>query len=184
MLQPATVFVPPPLAVPGPVLVSFAVVALTRKVPQGHLVELREPDWHAAVAALQRDPSGRFQIPPREFEALIAGLYKAAGFDEVILTPSSGDFGIDVVATKWGDYGYKVLGQVKRYAHDHLVKAEEVRSFVFALDRDKSASRGIVTTTSDFAPGVPHEFKEWVPTRVDLVNGTRLLDMLANPKRR
>ena len=49
---------------------------------------------------------------------------------------------------------------------------------VGVLDRDKSASKGVVTTTSEFAPGVWEEFKEYIPNRLELRGGPALCEWL------
>jgi len=50
------------------------------------------------------------------WEEIIAGAYKKAGFDEVTLTPRSGDLGRDVIAIKKGLGSVRVIDQVK---HSH-----------------------------------------------------------------
>jgi hypothetical protein len=37
-----------------------------------------------------------------------------------------------------------------------------------------------VTTTSDFAPGIADEFKLYMPHRLELVNGPRMLERFAH----
>ena len=58
--------------------------------------------WFEIVKLLKADPSLAFQIPPRKWEEIIAGAYKKAGFEEVTLTPRSGDHGRDIIAVKQG----------------------------------------------------------------------------------
>jgi len=56
-----------------------------------------------------------------------------------------------------------------------LVTANDVRAFYHTLnDYDRKASKGMVTTTSGFAPGCEKEFAEYMPTRLELVNGQDL----------
>ena len=58
----------------------------------------------------------------------MAGAYSKAGFDEVTLTPHSGDFGRDVIAIKRGIGSIRVIDQVKAYKKGHLVTANDVRA--------------------------------------------------------
>jgi restriction system protein len=46
------------------------------------------------------------------------------------------------------------------------------------LDRDRKASKAIITTTSTFAPGVLKEFKDSMPSRLELRDGAQLREWL------
>jgi hypothetical protein len=46
----------------------------------------------------------------------------------------------------------------------------------FFLAQD--VSKGIVRTTSDFAPGIFEEFKAFLPSRLELKNGVTLIEWL------
>jgi len=157
-----------------PPLALGALVTPYGKVAEGSLVVAVGPAWKAFVAALEKDPNFFFQLDPRKFEELLAAAYDQAGFDEVILTPRSGDGGRDVIATKKGLFTVRFIEQAKLYSPGHLVTADEVRSLVGVLSMDTLASKGLVTTTSDFAPGCYKEFANWMPTRLELVNGRSL----------
>jgi restriction system protein len=166
---------PPPLAglllqtilVPGP------------KTDEGSIIEAVSLPWFKIIEVLAADPSAAYQIPPHVWEEIIAGGYERAGYDEVILTPRSGDYGRDVIATKRGMGTVRVIDQVKAYKPGHLVTANDVRALLGVLLAD-GASKGFVTTTSDFAPRlredpliVPH-----IPQRLDLTNGDTLIARL------
>jgi restriction system protein len=134
---------------------------------------------------MKGDPSIIYQIDDRKWEELIAAAYKKAGFDEVILTPRSNDHGRDVIAVKHGFWSVRIIDQVKAYGPGHLVTANDVRALVGVLLSDQNATKGIVTTTSDFAPKIHEDpfIKPHIPYRLDLVNGVELvkrLDALAN----
>jgi len=60
---------------------------------EGKLIECIDAPWRVIVELLRRDPNAAYQIPPAKWEEIIAGAYWKAGFDEVILTPRSGDRG-------------------------------------------------------------------------------------------
>jgi restriction system protein len=132
------------------------------------------------VALLEKNPHLAFEIPPGRWEEIIAGAYQASGFDEVILTPRSGDYGRDVIATKRGIGSVRVIDQVKAYKPGHNVTANDVRALVGVLHGD-GASKGFLTTTSDFAPLLRGDplIQPFVPSRLELVNGDALLARLA-----
>jgi hypothetical protein len=56
-----------------------------------------------------------------------------------------------VIAVKHGLGTVRVIDQVKAYQPRHRVKADDVRALLGVLEADK-ASRGFLTTTSDFTP--------------------------------
>jgi restriction system protein len=92
----------------------------------------------------------------------------------VILTPRSGDGGRDIIASKPGVGAVRIIDQVKAYAPKHRVTAEDVRALVGVLTRDQNVSKGIVTTTATFAPGVHEEWKALIPFRLELKDGPTL----------
>jgi restriction system protein len=113
---------------------------------------------------------------------MIAGAFKRAGYDDVILTPRSGDHGRDVIATRHGIGCVKILGSVKAYKPGHLVTHEAVRSLHGVVAADANASKGIIATTSDFAPTLGNDrfLKTLMPTRIELINGDQLQKWLAS----
>lgn len=140
------------------------------------LVTLTSLVWGSIVNELKADWSKAFEIPSHVWEEVIAGAYKRAGFDEVILTPRSGDFGRDVIAIKNGTGCVKIIGSVKAYKPGHLVKHDDVRALLGVLSGNSNASKGMITTTSDFAPRIPIDpfIKPFLPTRLELVGGRTL----------
>ena len=136
--------------------------------------------WFEIIEQLQKDPDILYLIPPRKLEELIAGAYERAGFPEVILTPRSGDLGRDVIAIKPGFCSIRIIDQVKAYRPGHKVSADEVRALTGVLYTDLNASKGLVTTTSDFAPRITEDrhLKPLMPHRLELKNGRRLLEWL------
>ena len=73
-------------------------------------------------------------------------------FDEVVLTPSSGDLGRDVIAIKKGFGSIRFIDQVKAFSPSHVVTANDVRALPGVLQADQNATKAIFTTTSTFAP--------------------------------
>ncbi|TVT50251.1 MAG: restriction endonuclease [Denitromonas halophila] len=148
------------------------------RTDDGTLIEAVAIPWFTILEILRRDPKAAFQISPRRWEEIIAGAYSAAGFDEVILTPSSGDLGRDVIATKNGFGSIRIYDQVKAYKPGHLVTAEEVRAMNGILTGN--VSKGVITTTSDFAPRIQEDriLKPLMPHRLELKSGVKLLAWL------
>jgi restriction system protein len=108
--------------VSGPsVLLQAAVVTLGEKTTDGHLINAVAAPWYEIAKLIERDPGVIYQISPRKWEELIAGWYVAYGFDEVTLTPGSGDFGRDIIAVKHGVLSVRIIDQVKAYAPGHVV---------------------------------------------------------------
>jgi restriction system protein len=148
------------------------------KVDEGMIVRAVTPAWLAILKELHPGVQVLLRLTDREFEELIAGAYRQMGA-EVILTPRSGDHGIDVIAVfpKFGTI--RILDQAKRYAPRHLVTAGEVREMWATLDRHPRAAKACITTTSGFAPGVYTEFADVMPDRLLLRNGHDLTKWLS-----
>ena len=166
---------------PNPSLVlQTALVDLGSKTSEGVIIEAVTVPWLEILKALERSPELLFDFVkyPRKFEEFIAGAYERAGYSKVELTPPSGDRGRDVIATMSGIVTVRVLDQVKAYSPGHKVDAEAVRAMAGVLNSDKRASKGVVTTTSEFAPGVSDEFKDYIPERLELRDGPALREWL------
>jgi restriction system protein len=121
-------FGPPPAQHAPEFLLRAAILTRGNKVEDGTLIEGVAIPWFEILDILRRDPAAAFEIPAHKWEEIVAGAYVAAGFDEVILTPRSGDLGRDVIATKSGFGSIRIYDQVKAYKPGHLVTAEEVRA--------------------------------------------------------
>jgi restriction system protein len=134
------------------ILVGAALVEKGDKDPDGDIIIAVTPMFRRFLRELERDPNALYQLDSRQFEELIAGAYEEYGCEEVILTPRSGDRGRDVIATS------RMFGTVRIL--------------------DQVASKGIVTTTSIFAPGVYEEFKGLIPGRISLRDGVALKQWL------
>ena len=70
-----------------------------------------------------------------------------------------------------------MIDEVKADKPGHLVDANDVRVGVLQGD---GASKGFLTTTSDFAPKLPTDLllAPYMPSRLELVNGEKLLQRL------
>ncbi len=148
-------------------------------VSEGRLIEAVAIPWFDIIALLKENPSIAYQISPDKWEEIVAGAYKRSGFDEVTLTPRSGDYGRDVIAVKKGIGHVRVIDQVKAYKPGHLVTANDVRALMGVLQGD-GASKGFLTTTSDFAPKIKDDplITPFIPARLELINGSSLLKRL------
>jgi len=156
-----------------------AVIVPGNRTLEGQQIEAVTVPWFEIVELLKRDPSLVFQLSPRKWEEMIAGAYERAGFDEVTLTPQSGDLGRDVIAVKHGIGTIRIIDQVKAYQPGHLVTADDVRALLGVLVADR-ASKGFLTTTSDFAPKLRDDIllRPYIPAQLELINGTALLARL------
>jgi restriction system protein len=150
-----------------------------KRVEEGRLIEAVTVPWFEIIKQLEKDPGLVYEMSARLWEEIVAGAYKKAGFDEVILTPHSGDRGRDVIAVKKGLGSIRVIDQVKAYKPGHLVTANDVRALFGVLQGD-GASKGFVTTTSDFAPRIKEDplLMPFMPSRLELINGAMLLKRL------
>src|SRR5215472_6925596 len=84
----------------APSILLQTVIIRGHRTNEGTFIEAVALPWFTIIALLNNDPDIAYQLPPEKWEEIIAGVYKQAGFDEVILTPRSGDLGRDVIATK------------------------------------------------------------------------------------
>jgi restriction system protein len=164
-----------------PVMVGGLVVP-ERKTTEGVLIKSASVAWVEVARQLKTDWSLAYRIPSEKWEELIAGAYSRAGFDEVILTPRSGDYGRDVIAIRNGIGCIKIIGSVKAYKPSHLVSYDDVRALAGVLLGEQDASKGIISTTSDFPPRILSDpiLAPLMPTRLELMNGAQLQKWLAD----
>jgi restriction system protein len=165
-----------------------AIIIPKKAVAEGLLVESTSIVWSVIVDQLAADWELAYQLPPYKWEEIVASAFDKAGFDEVVLTPRAGDKGRDVIAIKHGIGSVKIIDSVNAYKRGHLVTHDDVRGLLGALACEPDASKGILTTTSDFAPNIRKSahFAQFMPTRLELMNGEQLqkwLSALANAKK-
>jgi restriction system protein len=127
---------------PIPGVTLKAVLVLGEPDKEGALVQAVALPWFEILKMIQQDPQGMYGIDPRRWEEILAGAYTRAGFDEVILTPRSGDKGRDVVATKRGIGSIRIFDQVKAYAPGNLVTADQVRGMIGVITGAANVSKG------------------------------------------
>lgn len=146
------------------------------------LAETRPGDITDQVTLINQTTRERLRrlvqaMPPDRFEALITELLLQMGFDErtVTVTPYNNDGGIDVVGI------YRAAGltevnaavQVKRWRGN--VRAPTVTQLRGSLQVHQ---QGIIITTSDFSDGARKEAAAPGKTRIGLISGEELLDLL------
>jgi restriction system protein len=163
----------------APGILLQAVVVSGDKTSEGQIIEAVAIPWFKINEMIQRDPRTIYEIDWRKWEEIIAGAYKQQGFD-VMLTPRSNDGGVDVIATLPGFGSIRYFDQVKAYAAGRVVTANDVSALLGALDRFGNVSKGIVTTTSEFAPGIATDptFQRFMPYRLELRAKDALLEWL------
>lgn len=164
----------------GPSILLQAVLIPGEKTTEGQLVEAVALPWFEIIELLRRSPETIYELDWRKWEEIVAAAYKQQGFD-VVLTPRSNDKGRDVIATSQGLGSVRFFDQVKAYRPGHVVTAEEVRAMVGVLTLESNVSKGLITTTSTFAPGVLQdpEIARLMPYRLELKGREVLLDWLA-----
>lgn len=167
-----------------PEVLLQSVIVPGEKGQDGQLIEAVTFPWFEIIKLIERDPQLIYDIDWRKWEEIIAGAYKQWGFD-VILTPRSNDKGRDIIATRSGIGCIRFFDQVKAYRPGHLVTADEVRAMVGVLTLEANVSKGIITTTSHFAPGIfkDESIQRFTPYRLELKAKEQLLDWLGSTVR-
>ncbi len=162
-----------------PISVS-AIVTPQRKTTEGILIKSTSLVWGAIIEQLGADWSFAYRIPAHQWEEIVAGAFDKAGFDEVILTPRSGDHGRDVIALRHGVGSIKIIGSVKAYKPGHLVGYDDIRALIGVMTGERDTSKGILATTSDFPPNVMSDpfISPFMPYRLELMNGLQLKEWL------
>lgn len=162
-----------------PTLVVSSLIIPETQTNEGLLVKSTSAIWLEVAREFAKDWSRAMDLSPRQWEEMVAGAYERSGY-KVVLTPSSGDFGRDIIASTTGIGSVRILGSVKAYKPGHLVDADAVRSLIGVVTNDRQASKGIITTTSDFAPRIQNDpsIAPMLPTRLELMNGEKLQSWL------
>ncbi len=162
------------------VLLKTALVKRGESMPEGNEIHGPTATWFEISRQLRLDPDFRFEFTsnPTKFEEFLAGAYKLHGWDAVTLTPRSGDKGRDVIAITSKMSAMRVLDQAKANSPRNLVSQNDVRAIFGVLRLDLGATKGIITTTSDFAPGVADEFQKVIPYQLETRNGEQFLEWI------
>jgi hypothetical protein len=107
------------------------------------------------------------------FEHLVAELIDRMGFSEVVVTPRSGDDGVDVFAALIDPSGQRMTyaASCKRHRKDRAVKREMADELLGVITR-KRLDRGLLVTSSFFSPAAIKVADE--SSRLRLVNGEQV----------
>jgi len=118
---------------------------------------------------LKRSPQDIHLIDPREFEEVIAEIFRDKGFN-VALTPRTNDGGKDVIAIEKNDLGIetKYFIECKKHSPSNKVGVDIVRSLYGVQNSRNSANKSIIATTSTFTSGARRFVEEETRSRWDM----------------
>jgi restriction system protein len=169
------------LSISGLILPNSVLLNHERKTAEGILIKSTYHLWREVLKLLGSNWSLAYEIPPDRWEEIIAGAFKNNGYDEVVLTPRSGDHGRDVIATTRGVGCVKIISSVKAYKPDNAVPYDAVRSLLGVMSGEQNVSKGIVATTSTFPSLIAEDpyIKPFLPTRLELMDGVKLKEWLS-----
>lgn len=114
-----------------------------------------------------------FRLSPRDFEALVAALYRKIGY-QVELTPPSRDGGRDVIATR-AQPGRREVVEVECKTHSSPIGVKHVRQLCGVVEMSR-ASRGVLVAAGRFTRGARAEAA--VDSRLELIDGESLIRLL------
>ena len=110
------------------------------------------------------------------FEHLVKHLLEEMGYQNVEVTPPSGDGGVDVIADiELGITSVREVVQAKR--HRRTIQRKELDALRGSLHRF-NAVRGTIIATSQFAKGTKEAAFESGAAPITLIDGDKLIDLL------
>ena len=147
-------------------------IGLAEAVPQGLHYEIAQHNAKARAALLAAIKSRTAE----QFEILIERLLPELGFENVERTPFGTDSGIDLRGELLvqGFVTIKMAVQAKRW--DKNVQRPAIQQVRGSLNPHE---QGLIITTSDFSPGAKNEAARRDASPVALVNGEKLVELLA-----
>jgi len=113
-------------------------------------------------------------VDPDAFEQFVADLWAELGFQTVV-TQSSKDRGVDVVARQTTPIEQTVVIQAKRYAATNKVGRESVQQYASLHRQERDADLVVVVTTGAFTGPAREAARD---LNVKLVDGERLVEMV------
>jgi hypothetical protein len=156
---------------------DLAVVSSTWMQDQEHLDSLTVP-WRSVRRYLSASPSLLHKLPPRDFERLVAEMYRDHGWD-VELTAASRDGGYDLVALRRVEpQEIRVLVEVKRYDPRRPVGVSLIRS-LYATRTIQKASQVVLATSSYVSRYAKTEFRTAIPHELSFIERDELLEWCA-----
>lgn len=153
------------------VLHGQGLVGLTEWEDQGLEFEVEQHNRRVREELLKH----LLEMPPEQFEAVVARLLVALGFEDVEVTSRSNDGGIDVrgVLLTGDAIRTKMAVQVKRWKNN--VQAPHVQQVRGSLGAHE---QGLIVTTSDFTKGAREEAERPDAMPVGLMNGELMVALL------
>jgi hypothetical protein len=123
----------------------------------------------ALIKFLSENPDHLHKIEPREFEEIIAEIFRSKGF-EVELTKSTRDGGKDIIAIERHDLGFgtKYFIECKRYSLTNKVGVELVRALHGVKNIRNGPNKVILATTSTFTRGAIDFASNQAPSEWDI----------------
>ncbi len=110
------------------------------------------------------------KISSREFEVLVAELYKKMGY-HIKLTSSTKDKGIDIFAKRATDSGAELLAIQCKHYPEGVVGVEHARALYGVVQMDPSITKGILVTSGLFS----RDCKDFIQgTRIESIDGNHL----------
>lgn len=133
------------------------------------LEEAEEAAWGEIDAYLR-------QMPPYEFQDLVATLLEAMGYHVAWSAPPGPDRGLDILAytDPLGAEGPRIKVQVKRLSDPQKVSVDQLRSFLALLG---SQDVGIFVCTSGFTRDAEGEARSQENRRLMLIDAQRLFEL-------
>lgn len=123
-----------------------------------------------------KNPEMLREIDPRQFEQIMAAVFRNRGFD-VTLTRPTRDGGFDLMLLKRTDIGAGMtLVECKRYAEHRKVGVDVVRG-LYGVVEEKRATGGLIATTSSFTSDAIAE-RDRLKYRMELADMNRLKELL------
>lgn len=133
------------------------------------------------IAALKESPYLLDKVTPRQFEEIMAEVFRSKGF-EVDLTKRTRDGGKDIIAVHTDAIGIKskYFIECKRYAESNKISVDVVRSLYGVMNTIDGPNKAIIVTTSTFTDDARKFVKREARSSWDLalVDRTQLLDWL------
>lgn len=123
---------------------------------------------------------------PEFFEQLVLDVLVAMGYggsktDAALHLGKSGDEGIDGRINQDPLGLDQVLVQAKRYARDNVIDRKSIQAFIGSL-AGQGVSKGIFITTSSFAATAREFVQRGASTKVVLIDGDQLVDLMMRHK--
>ena len=114
------------------------------------------------------------EVDPYSFEKIILTLLNKMGYGDFIVTPKSGDGGIDGIINEDQLGLEKIYIQAKRY-NENKVRETDIRNFIGAMSGD--TRKGIFVTTSSFDEKANIKARDAHHTII-LLDGSKLVDLM------